>query len=40
MFTGRRLLNELHVILPALLLGAIYVLSNTTLGVCGAPGGC
>jgi uncharacterized membrane protein (GlpM family) len=40
MLTEKKLLNGLFTLFPSLLLIALYVLSNVTMGVCGAPGGC
>ncbi|MEJ2754154.1 MAG: hypothetical protein P8169_15980, partial [Chloroflexota bacterium] len=40
MLTENKLLNGLFTLFPSLLLIALYVLSNVTMGVCGAPGGC
>lgn len=39
MFSKQFILSSLIALLPVLLHGAI-VLSNTSLAVCGAPGGC
>ena len=40
MLTENKLLNGLFTLFPSLLLIALYVLSNVTMDVCGAPGGC
>lgn len=40
MFTNRPFITSMMALLPMFIYGAVFVLSNTTLGACGTPGGC